>query len=279
MKKITLLFLLFGCSTFLFAQRLERSKSNLKKKKITTTVIKEKKQSNQTQNEYEGSSFKDILIYELLIKPVSYAIGAITYGVFIETPQERKNKHAYMEFTPYPYFNQQKGDYTYNPTAPKPLRVEFSDQLLFNGGNIYGNQLNARLRFAQRASLEYSQLYLIEHLKNNNYHFYTHNLNLNYYRIRTKTVTLHYGLGITHIYSNVNKTYPNYKMGLSYFFNKPISLNITHKGTIQYGHGLYETTVDFNYYKNKYAIKGGFHYYSIGGYSYPMLALGGKVYL
>ncbi|MGY6649369.1 hypothetical protein [Wenyingzhuangia sp. IMCC45574] len=279
MNKITLL---VACllSMAVFSQKLDKSKSNLKSSTSSNSS------SNSSSSSYENddddddeNSFGEELFLEFIVKPIALVAYATTVEIFIQSHLEEDGNHLYMDLTHHPYSDNQKGDYIYEPDFYNPTRLDLSNQLLFDGNRIFGNNLNAKLRFAQRASLEYNQTYLHESVKGTSYQFFMHDLTANYYRVRTESFTLHYGLGATYVHSGVNKAYFTYKTGMEYFFNRPISIDFEHRGTMGDLSSIYQTNFNINFYKKNYALKAGINLYRIGGVNYNMVGLGGKIYL
>ncbi|MGY5355435.1 hypothetical protein [Wenyingzhuangia sp. IMCC45467] len=253
-----------------YAQKLERSKENLKKDlnyHITNSQIGTDENDNSTSNS---------LAYDLIAKPIMFIGGFLTYGLLIETFIEREKKHAYMELTPYPYINNLKGDYAFEANEVSFTRFDISNQFVTDMNYTQGNNLNIKFRFLERVNIEYNQLYLLE---NNNNQFFMHDLTANYYRIRTEHMTLNYGMGISYVHSGVNKAYFTYNTGIQYFFNIPLSLSLDHRGTPFSRYGIYQTKLNFNYHIKQFVFQVGINFYNIGNVHYKMLGLGGKVYL
>ncbi|NJB81411.1 hypothetical protein [Wenyingzhuangia aestuarii] len=275
MKKITP-YLLCLFSLTVFSQKLEKSKTHLKKKDLNIEV---NSSSSSVYEEDDDSSFGEVLFVDLVAKPIIFLAKVVTLELFIESYLEKDGKHPYMELTPHPYLDNLVGDYTYNSTTYKPIRLDISNQLVFDAQNIMGNNLNAKFRFLQRGSIEYNQLYLYESIKGKTSQLFLHDITANYYRIRTNSFSLHYGLGASYVHSSVNKAYFTYKMGFQYFFKIPLSLEVEHRGTLITNDGVYQTNLGVNYYYKNYALKAGIQFYDIGNVNYQMFAFGGKVYL
>lgn len=276
MNKITLL---VACllSMSVFSQKLDKSKSNLKNSSTSQSSSSSSSSSYEDDDDDEYS-FGEELFIEFILKPIALVAYATTVEIFIQSHLEEKGNHVYMDLTHHPYSDNQQGDYIYKPEFYNTTRLDFSNQFLFDGNRIFGNNLNAKLRFAQRASLEYNQTYLNESVNGKSYQFFMHDLTANYYRVRTESFTLHYGLGATYVHSGVNKAYLTYKTGMEYFFNKPISVDFEHRGTMGESSGIYQTNFSINFYKKYYALKAGMNLYRIGGVNYTMVGLGGKLY-
>lgn len=274
MYKITLLFIcLLSISSF--SQKLNTSKKNLKQKELSL----KNETSSSTVNDNGDESIGNQLFIDLVVKPLFFMAKVITYELLIESVSEANKNHPYMELTPHPYYNKLRGDYTFNSSTYKPLRLDISNQFLFDGHQIFGNNLNTKFRFLQRGGLEYNQVYLRESVQGKDEDFFMHDLTANYYRVRTKSFTLHYGMGATFVHSGVNKAYFTYKTGMEYFFKIPISLSFNHRGTPITNQGIYQTNLNLNFYKKNFALKTGVQFYQIGGVNYRMFAFGGKIYL
>lgn len=270
--------LLLGLSIFpliFYAQKLDKAKANLKKD-LVQDVAHEVSYSKDTDDDDEDSSFGNYLIYELIAKPIAIIGSYLTYGLLFETAAERNGKHAYMELTPHPYLKNLRGDYAFEANEVAFTRVDISNQLLTDMNNTFGNNLNVKFRFLERANLEYNQLYLLE---SNKSQFFMHDLTANYYRVRTPQLSLNYGLGISYVHSSVNKAYFTYNTGINYFLSVPLSISLEHKGTPFSKNGIYQTKLNFNYHIHRYALHIGYHFYDIGNVHYKMFGLGGKIYL
>ncbi|MDO3693885.1 hypothetical protein QVZ41_03355 [Wenyingzhuangia sp. chi5] len=272
MKKNLLLLGLSLLPMIFNAQKLDKAKTNLKKDLVYEVSYSEA----GSEKEEEQTSFKNDLAYDLIVKPIVFIAGYLTYGLFVESGME--GKHSHMELTPYPYLNNLKGDYAFEANEVAFTRFDISNQFLTDQSNTYGNNLNVKFRFLERASVEYNQLYLLESKKYTS-QFFIHDLTANYYRIRTNHLSLHYGLGVSYAHSGVNKAYFTYNTGISYFMNVPLSISLEHRGTPFSENGIYQTNLNFNYHIRNYAIQAGFNFYNIGNVHYKMFGLGGKIYL
>lgn len=269
-KLLTLILSLF-IST-MFSQKLDEAKNNLKKD--LTSEVSYSKDKSDTKN--ENVSFKEILAYELIVKPIVFISTYLAYGLFVEFPLEEK--HSQMELVPYPYINQLRGDYAFRANEVVFKRFDISNQFLTDLNHTFGNNLNVKFRFLERANIEYNQLYLLEYYNSNNSQFFMHDITANYYRIRLHNFSLNYGLGLSHVHSDIEKTYFTHNTGFQYFLKAPISISLEHKGTAS-SNGVHQTKFNFNYHKNKLTLQAGFNFYDIGNIKYKMFALGGKIYL
>lgn len=184
----------------------------------------------QTAKATPENIFSDIL---------GWFIIQISYGIFVESFLEKDSPMHNASITPYPYFNENEGNYTYDK-ASVPFRLEINTSGHLAPKEIYFGNVNVNLRFLKRASLQVDYVKLPGAL-NGDYLSQT-DISFSYHRIRTKQFDLWYGLGGL-ISENPTK-HPafSYHIGSELFIRHQLSVEAQ-------GHWAYFNPVTINNYQ------------------------------
>lgn len=240
-----------------------------------------KKTNSSSRSASSSDDDDDDVDYSLLIElaePVIRVFGFVTYGLLVESQWERDSDMHYARFTPYPYALENYGDYIYNPPEDlegiTPVRVSINNSLVRADSKLFGNHLNAQLRFGKRFSLDAGYLQLFEESPFGTESFSLFNATLNYYRVRTPNFMLWYGPGVTYIGNEVNRFGFTLNAGAEWFVAKPISLYANYKHAFL-GSGsvdIFESRL--KYHLNRYNISGGYERYQLGSVGLSNFAVG-----
>lgn len=271
-RKLILFVVLFTFSLNSYSQtRLNSAKSDLKNSSSSSSS--ESSSSNDDDND-----FLELLLIEAIAEPLLTVGGLITYGILIETEWEKNSNMHYARFTPYPYAYGAYGDYMYEPVGSidslTPARVDLNNSLVRSDSRLFGNHLNAKVRFEKRFSIDGGYLQLFENGPLGNESFSFFNTSINYYRIRTNRFSLWYGPGVGYIGNEVKRFGFTLNTGAEWFVARPVSLFASYKHTFLGSDtvSLFESRL--KYHIKNYNLSGGFERYKLGSVNLSNVAVG-----
>ncbi len=253
MKKIALLLLLLVVQSIF-------SQNNLQTKPLITTV-----QTRQTEN------------YNPLTDIVYWFFSEITYGILFETYWERNTPMHHAALTPYPYFDKNEGNYTYQNESV-PFRLEISGNIAFDQQQYFFGHWQAQLRLAKRLDFTGSFVHLPQRIPDNRYFLSQTGFVLNYHRIRTKKFDLWYGIGIMFSEAPNNTGGFVYDIGTELFFGNQISVD----GLIKWSYfepvTIRNSQFNINYFSGHWRFQTGINNYKLVSQYRNSLHIGIKYY-
>lgn len=253
MKKIAfIIILVLTNTTMTFAQdKLGKAKSDL-----SNTSESSNTQSTSSEGSISdgGNSFVGGFVIEILY--------FATYGLLIGVTEPRT-------FTGYPYEFDVNGEYDYVHETIRPKKSKFIvSNMIVSQNDIFGNDLRVNYRFLPILGLEANHLHLFDNTGEST-DLGISSIMLNYYRIRERSVTGYWGMGVTYVGSDVNNSGFAYNLGLDIYMAKPVSLEIFWKQSFINESSINEFRSVLRYHLKRFAIKGGFVNYKIGNENFP----------
>jgi hypothetical protein len=190
-----------------------------------------------------------------------------TYGALLGDMQPRN-------FYPYPFADDNIGEYDHIDNNPSGNRSKFvmSNTMAFQSGT-FSNDFRANYRFIPILGLEVNHLHFFNRLEEES-ELGISSAMLNYYRIRERSVTGYWGIGVTYVGNDVNTTGFSYNLGIDVFIAKPVSLGIFWKQSFINDSSINEFRALTRYHIRKAAIHGGFIQYKIGEEKFPSASIG-----
>ena len=272
---VVFLFVIGLANTNCYSQgRLGDVKGDIKKekpKRSSNSGSNGSKSRGSTNNSSDNSGFA-YLVAESLVKLTGYAIYYVGYKLPIGEVESRK-------FFDYPYANGSHGEYSHSfvDLKDKKSNLTFSNTLSMHDKNLFANKASLNYRFIRALGVEasYLQFYETDPLEDLNM---TSGM-LNFYRIREENVTGFWGIGLTHVGSDVQRLGFAYNMGLDVYWGSPISTELYWKQSFINKTALNEFKLMVNYHINKSAISLGLVNHNLAGHNFAMLGAGFKTVL
>ena len=263
-------------STSNFAQgKLDDIKEELRAQKLGANEsrrVSESESEDANNTTYYSDPFEELLV-ELGM--------AITYGILFETSWENELPMHSAQFTRYPYFDNESGNYTYDTNAEYfPFKVVLSGGMHAENKHLYGHDFGLQLKLFDRAdiSLRYNSLIEKQNIRTNQIDIY--NIMVHYHRLRMPKFDLWYGLGATHLGGIVEETGFSLDFGAEWFIKKPISL------FAQWKHSWFDnnlstsqTIYSVRYYIQQFNIEFGMKKYRFFSTRIKTLSLGVNIFL
>lgn len=182
-------------------------------------------------------------------------------------------------FTSHPYSQENNGEYSqdnYDPNSKKS-QITISNILSIHDENLFANKTDINYRFLPILGVQASYLQFYEDDPFDDLNM-TSAL-LNFYRIREDYVTGYWGIGVTHVGSDVQLTGFAYNVGLDAFWGKQISTEMYWKQSYLNKTPLNELKFMLNYHINRTVLSAGLVNHNLAGSNFAMLGAGLKVYL
>ncbi|RMF54714.1 MAG: hypothetical protein D6748_16095, partial [Calditrichaeota bacterium] len=101
---------------------------------------------------------------------------------------------------------------------------------------------------------------------------------LNYNRLRLERLDVWWGLGLKGMHGTIKKTGFAFDGGGEWFLAKPLSLNFEYSGGYLNSRYIPEWYVTLNVHFSRFALVGGYQYWSAGNVVIDGLILGGKIF-
>lgn len=253
-------------------RKLETGKKSLTETSSSSNATTSTKKNRRTTNDDETIGDGIIGFFgRLLLEVVWYS----TYGILIETAEERTHKMHDAEIASYPYKQAHYGNYIYtNSTNYALSRVDLSYNFLIENNHLYGNQLNANVRFLQRMGLAAEYVSFTEKNMADTDSFSALSLLIQYYRIRTQKFDLSFGLGVTHVGSGVNTSGFTYGFTSEWFIQKPMSFMASYKKAYINENSVDNTKLLLKYYLKKFQFSSGYQHFKIGSVEINTFSIG-----
>lgn len=251
MKKLIYVLLLIPFIGF-SQGKLNQAKENLLSKSSSTSYSRNSSSSKDRSDDHSpfNDSFKGFFV-ELFLH-VSYKVA---FGSF-----ERRH------FSPYPfYYENVYGEYDFG------LQKEDKRSLIRVGVNyLEGNPVNSieanlNYRFHPFVGAEVSHNSFFEKVGNDSNQLDVASLMLNYYRVRERSFTAWWGMGLTYVGNEVNTSGFAYNIGLEVYPIKLISFHLSNKQSFINLSTINTFKFQTKYHKKKIAYYAGYHDISLGG--------------
>ncbi|MDB2462585.1 porin family protein [Algibacter sp.] len=272
MKNSILFFLvavMFNASSY-SQGKIKDAEDSLKKTEQSINSHSNSTYSNNS-NDSDSGFLSDIV--RGLIAPI-FAYTA--YGIAFESPFETNNKSHHAFLTKHPYKNSNTGNYTYAWNEDSEIfTTTLTSRFIFETNRLYGNHLNADMRFLKRLGLEFDYLQLWEDNKNfgaNKLAIYT--VLAKYNRVRTEHFNAYWGLGAAYVDGEVDALGFTYGLGAEYFFVKPFSLEGNFNKVLVNDNSINKFNALLNYHRKQYKFIGGYERLKIGSIKFSNLSLG-----
>lgn len=252
MKKLILVFLLIPVIGF-SQGKLEQAKKNLSSRSSSSS-------SRSSSSSSKDKSDNDTFFVELF----SFVTYKIVFGNF-------KPRH----FSPYPYYyDNVNGAYDFG------LEIEEKKSLIGAGVNyLSGNYINSaeanvNYRFLPFLGVDLTHQRFFEEGLNGSDRLDVTSLLMNYYRIRERSCTGWWGMGVTYVGNEVNTYGFTYNIGLEVYPVKPMSFLVSYKQSFINQSHINITKYQIKYHRHKIAYYIGYHDISIAGIKASGMVLG-----
>ncbi|MES2864177.1 MAG: hypothetical protein V4666_08675 [Bacteroidota bacterium] len=278
MLKNTLLLILFTFSCSISAQKIDKSKDELKSQKEDTRPPLTQESSNQNSTSKARESDDDDLSTLAFFAEVGFYV--FIYGGIGDYENE---DHLFSKLSPYPYFDNKSGNYMkYNEEGESKdiMRFDVENHFLYSNNASFGNHAKGKFRPFQYFYLQTDYRELIERDK---FAKTTSNLslfqfNFGYDRIRFEKFNLGWTLGATYIANDINKAGFSYGLNTDIFAFKQVSFNSAMIWSKI--NGLPVNSFEFRgkYHKKNYFFSMGYENLRIASPSYNYATFGAGFY-
>ncbi|AXT62268.1 hypothetical protein D1816_18500 [Aquimarina sp. AD10] len=267
MKKITLILVLlsFGITNSGYSQgKLDIAEKSLSKRESNNTSRNDSRSGSD--DNYESTDWGDMFIVAELGLFAAEAFLYATYFTAIETPMEAEHRATGARITKYPYLNSKIGNYAYDSGEnTTQFRATISNRYIIENQKLYGNHLNADLRFLERIGFEADYLQLWE----DNTNFGVNTLAIftamaKYHRVRTEKFNAWWGVGTTYVGGEVDEFGFAYGVGAELFFAKPLSIETNFYGAYINQRPVNRLSALLNYHYKRLKFSGGYEHLRIG---------------
>lgn len=277
LKNTLLLLLLFSSS--LYAQKIDKSKDELKSEKEDNrpplyTTEPTYQNSTTTSRESDDDDLSTLAFF-----------GKVGFYVFLYggIGDYENEDHLFSELTPYPYYNNISGNYMKSDIEDESkdlMRFDVENHFLYGNNASFGNHMKGKFRPFQYFYVQADYRELIERDK---FAKTTSNLslfqfNLGYDRIRFEKFNLGWTLGATYIANNINKAGFSYGLNTDIFAFKNISFNSAMIWSKINGLSVNSFEFRGKYHKKNHFFSMGFENLRIASPSYNYATFGAGFY-
>ncbi|KAA1244224.1 porin family protein [Aquimarina sp. RZ0] len=268
--------IIFILSLFLILSNQNFSQSKLQKaEKSLSKNSNGHSYTSQSRNSDYSSGDEYGILTELAVVFAEVLLYTTYYGM-TETPAEYERRASNASITKYPYYNSKKGNYSYNWGEDTNIfRTTLTSRTIVENSKLYGNHLNADLRFLKRAGIEADYLQLWEDTTffgDNSLSLFT--LLAKYHRVRTEKFSAYWGVGAAFIAGEVDELGFTYGLGAEFFFAKPLSLESNFNQTFINTRSVNKFNLLLNYHMNRFKITGGYEHLKIGSIDFSTFSAG-----
>lgn len=256
----TLFILLFSvfCFSALGQSKIKQAKEKLSEDTKTEFMISEFP-ARETSSSFlfeEGSSFLTEILLNLTV--------GLAYYVAFETPIEQRLQMYDATLNPYPFYAGAKGDYKYAGWDNFVLwRIDASNYYFSEKSKFHLNDLNLKFRIGSRFALNVKYLHFWEKLlAPEDEKLDVFSATLQYFRIRTPHVSMHWGLGASYIANNIKQFGFVTELGTE-FFIKPFSIHCDFKGDFFKKNDIYVFSVGPKFYFRNYNFGINYQYVNL----------------
>lgn len=228
MLKNTLLLILFTFSSNFYAQKIDKSKDELKsgKEDNRPPLPTEPSYQNTTSTARQNDASDDLSTLAFFGKIGFYAF---LYGGIGDYENE---DHLFSILSPYPYFDNKTGNYMkydekYEEESRDIMRFDVENHFLYGNNASFGNHLKGKFRPFQYFYLQtdYRELIERDRFTNTTSNLSVFQFNFGYDRIRFEKFNLGWTLGATYIANDINKAGFSYGLNTDFFPFKHVSFN------------------------------------------------------
>ena len=224
MLKNTFLFILFTFSSSIYAQKIDKSKDELKSGKEDNRPPLPTEPINQTSTITARESNDSFGIGGFFVELGFYLTAYTAIGDY------RNEDHLYYPLSPYPYFNGKSGNYEKiddESILKKQLRFDVENHFLYSNNASFGNHLKGKFRPFQYFYLQtdYRELIELDQFAKKTSNLSVFQFNFGYERIRFEKFNLGWTLGATYIANDINKAGFSYGLNTDIFAFKNVSFN------------------------------------------------------
>jgi len=222
-----------------------------------------------------SSSYQETRYYNPAEELLYWIISEITYGILIESFLEKDTPMHDASLTPYPYFSENEGNYTYDGESV-PFRVEAVSTLMFDNRQHLTGSFSAKLRFAKRLDIRAGYIHLLP--DKHTLEVSQTDFVLDYHRIRTRRLDFWYGLGVVFSKYTEDNTGLVLNLGSELFLGRKLSAEALIKWDF-YEQGTHRhTNFQLNYFLGHWRLHAGIHNYKYLFSRSSALQLGLKYY-
>ena len=281
MLKNTIFLLLFTFSSQLHAQKIDKSKDELKsgKEDNRPPLPTEPSYQNTTTTSKQSDNTDDLSAVAFFAKVGFYVFLYTGIGDY------ENEDHLFSKLSPCPYFDNKSGNYKkYNEEEEELkdlMRFDVENHFLYSNNASFGNHLKGKFRPFQYFYIQSDYRELIERDK---FEKTTANLsvfqfNFGYDRIRFEKFNLGWTLGATYIVNGINKAGFSYGLNTDVFAFKKVSFNSAMIWSKI--NGLQVNSIEFRgkYHQKNYFFSMGFENLKIASPSYNYATFGAGIYL
>jgi len=261
MKQWMLFFLiLISLNSVSYSQgKIKKAEESLKKIEKTENTISN---PNYDDNNNSEGDFLTEVVGGLFFQIFAYS----AYGIAFESPFETEHKGSTAILNKHPYTNTNTGNYSYNWNENSEIfTTTISNHFIFETNKIYGNHLNANMKFLKRLGLEIDYLQLWEETTNSgNDALAIYTVLAKYQRVRTEHFNSWWGLGVAYVDGNINELGFTYGLGAEFFFIRPFSLESNFNQTLINDNSINKFNALLNYHRKQYKFILGYEHLKIG---------------
>jgi len=254
MKKLILVFLLVPVIGF-SQGKLNQAKNNLSSKSKSKSSS-----SGGSSDSSTGDSDVDNAIAEVFF-----------IGVYKAAFGDYERRH----FSPYPYYyDNVPGEYDFGLETEDKKSLIVAGVNYLSGKYINSAEANVNYRFHPFLGVDLSHQSFFEAGLTGSDHLGITSLMLNYYRIRERSFTGWWGMGVTYVGNEVDTYGFTYNVGLEFYPQKPMSFLVSYKQSFINESHINVTKYQAKYHRKKMAYYIGYHDISIGGVKASGMVLG-----
>lgn len=277
MLKNTLLFILFLFSSTIYAQKIEKSKEELKSGKEDTRPPLPTEPINQNSTTYATDSDDTFGARSLFAEILFYATLYTAIGDYANEDQ------LYSKLSPYPYFDNKSGNFIKFDDADESknnLRLELENHFLYSNNAAFGNHFKAKFRPFQYLYIQtdYRELMERDKFEKTTSNLSVFQFNLGYDRLKFEKFNLGWTMGATYIANDINKAGFAFGLNTDIFPFKRVSFNSAMIWSKI--NGLPVNSFEFRgkYHKKNHFFSMGYENLKIASPSYNYVTLGAGFY-
>ncbi|MDT9499883.1 hypothetical protein [Capnocytophaga canimorsus] len=198
--------------------KIQNAKNNL------STSTHQAAITESTSNTSSSSSYRsDSLLADFLYFVFFEISVGLTYHILFEGIDEINSPMYQASLSPYPFYQNHKGDYQYYTNDLVRWRLDVANYYLLEKGKLSANFLDLKFRLMRRLSISTSYISFRETLIHQKEKLDLFCTNLDYYRVRTPYFSMYWGLGAGYIGNGLNQLGLSVKTG-SEIFIKPFTI-------------------------------------------------------
>jgi hypothetical protein len=278
MLKNTLLPILFIFSSTIYAQKIDKTKDELKSGKPVDT---RPPLPTEPVNQSSPSTVRE--------SNDSFGIGGffVEFGFYITLyagiGDYRNEDNLYYPLSPYPYFDGETGNYEKiddESVLKKQLRFDLENHFLYSNNASFGNHLKGKFRPFQYLYLQtdYRELMERDKFSKTNSNLSLFQFNLGYDRLRFEKFNLGWTLGATYIANDINKAGFSYGLNTDVFAFKKVSFNSAMIWSKINGLSVNSFEFRGKYHKKNHFFSMGYENLKMGSPSYNYATFGAGIY-